>query len=53
MILTTGFDAPKIDAVLVLRKNNTEDLPVINQMIGRGLRGPLFGGTEDCYVVLR
>jgi DNA repair protein RadD len=53
MILTTGFDAPKIDSVFVLRKNNTEDLPVINQMIGRGLRGPLFGGTEDCYVVLR
>ena len=53
MILTTGFDSPRIDAVLVLRRNNREDLPVINQMIGRGLRGPLFGGTDDCYVVLR
>jgi len=53
MILTTGFDAPSIDTVLILREQNNENLPVIQQMIGRGLRGPKFGGTEFCKVIIR
>ena len=53
MILTTGFDSPAIDTVIILRKHNSEDLPVIQQMIGRGLRGPLFGGTKECTVIMR
>ena len=53
MILTTGFDSPAIDSVVILRKYNSEDLPVIQQMIGRGLRGPLFGGTNECIVISR
>ena len=53
MILTTGFDSPAIDSVVILRKRNTENLPVIQQMIGRGLRGPLFGGTDECEIIMR
>ncbi|PYD49490.1 hypothetical protein CFR79_14400 [Komagataeibacter saccharivorans] len=47
-VLTTGFDAPRSDMVLVSR-------PVFSpvrymQMVGRGLRGPANGGTETCEV---
>ena len=42
MISTTGFDSPAIDSAVILRKYNSEDLPVIQQMIGRGLRGPFL-----------
>jgi len=47
-ILTTGFDAPKIDTVVLGRVSSSKIL--INQMIGRGLRGYLLGGTEICNV---
>jgi DNA repair protein RadD len=47
-VLTTGFDAPKIDAVLIARP--TESPVLYQQMIGRGLRGPSFGGTEECVI---
>ena len=48
-MLTTGFDVPAIDCVVVGR-------PVIStveytQMIGRGLRGPKMGGTPDVWIV--
>ncbi|MFQ3665338.1 MAG: DEAD/DEAH box helicase family protein [Sphingomonadaceae bacterium] len=48
-VFATGFDAPKVDMVLISR-------PVFSpvrylQMIGRGLRGPANGGTEFCKVV--
>ncbi len=48
-ILTTGFDEPSIDCIVLAR-------PVISkvlyeQMLGRGLRGPKFGGTEDCLIL--
>lgn len=47
--LTTGFDAPKVDAIFVARPAFS---PVIyQQMIGRGLRGPLNGGKERCLIV--
>lgn len=48
-VLTTGFDAPKADMILISR-------PVLSpvrymQMVGRGLRGPKNGGTEKCKIV--
>ncbi len=47
-VLTTGFDAPKADMILISR-------PVFSpvrymQMVGRGLRGPANGGTESCLI---
>ncbi|MBY3093317.1 DEAD/DEAH box helicase family protein [Rhizobium laguerreae] len=47
-VLTTGFDAPRSDMVLISR-------PVFSpvrymQMVGRGLRGPANGGTDTCEV---
>ena len=49
-ILTTGFDAPNTDAVIICRPLDQED-SLFKQMIGRGLRGSEFGGTEDCIIV--
>ena len=48
-VLTTGFDAPKVQAVYVTRPTFSPSLYL--QMIGRGLRGPLHGGTEECLIV--
>jgi DNA repair protein RadD len=44
-IFTTGFDDPKIDAVVIGRP--TTSLVLHTQMIGRGMRGPKMGGTES------
>ena len=52
-ILTTGFDAPNTDAVAIFRNTEDSDQPVIQQMIGRGLRGPRFGGTDSCFIFIR
>lgn len=48
-MLTTGFDVPDIDCVVMGR-------PVIStveytQMIGRGMRGPRMGGTSDVWII--
>jgi len=48
-VLTTGFDAPKTDVIVISR-------PVFSpvrymQMVGRGLRGEKNGGTTTCRVV--
>ena len=48
-VLTTGFDAPKVDTVVIARP--TSSWIVYQQMVGRGLRGPNFGGTETCDVI--
>lgn len=48
-VLTTGFDAPAVRALIVARP--TASIVLYQQMIGRGLRGPRFGGTEECLVV--
>lgn len=48
-VLTTGFDAPKVRALVVGRPTTSRVL--YEQMIGRGLRGPEFGGTEVCKVI--
>ena len=48
-VLTTGFDAPKTDMVLIARQVFS---PVrYMQMIGRGLRGEKNGGTPRCRLV--
>ena len=48
-ILSTGFDAPKVDLVFIARP--TQSIVLYSQMIGRGLRGPAVGGTENCTIV--
>jgi DNA repair protein RadD len=48
-VLTTGFDAPKVRALVVGRPTTSRVL--YEQMIGRGMRGPEFGGTELCQVI--
>jgi len=48
-VLTTGFDAPKVRALVVGRPTTSRVL--YEQMIGRGMRGPSFGGTEKCTVI--
>jgi DNA repair protein RadD len=48
-VLTTGFDAPRVRALVIGRPTAS---PVLyEQMIGRGMRGLRFGGTEECLVV--
>ena len=45
-ILTTGFDAPHVDVIAILRK--TDSIGLMQQIIGRGLR--LYDGKE--YVLI-
>jgi superfamily II DNA or RNA helicase len=47
--LTTGFDAPEVRALYVARPTYSPNLYL--QMIGRGLRGPANGGTDECLIV--
>ena len=46
-VLTTGFDAPNIDCVVLLRPTNSPGL--FYQMVGRGFR--LHPEKEDCLVL--
>ena len=46
-VLTTGFDAPHVDCIAILRK--TESAGLFTQIIGRGLR--LCDGKEDCLIL--
>lgn len=48
-VLTTGFDAPNTDAVVITRP--TGSLVLYSQMIGRGIRGPKMGGTTECILI--
>ncbi|MBM7562512.1 DEAD/DEAH box helicase [Fusibacter tunisiensis] len=48
-VLTTGFDAPKTQNIVICRPINSEIL--YEQIVGRGIRGPRFGGTEECNVI--
>lgn len=48
-VLTQGFDAPRVRAVYVTRPTFSPNL--YQQMIGRGLRGPLNGGSEEVLIV--
>jgi DNA repair protein RadD len=46
-VLTTGFDAPHVDVIAILRP--TESVSLYQQIIGRGLR--LCDGKKDCYIL--
>ena len=46
-VLTTGFDAPHVDLVAVLRA--TESASLFQQIVGRGLR--LEDGKDDCLIM--
>jgi len=48
-VFTEGFDAPAVRAVYVARPTYSPNL--YQQMIGRGLRGPLNGGKEECFII--
>lgn len=48
-VLTIGFDAPAVDTIIVARP--TFSTILYQQMLGRGIRGPKNGGTEQCKVV--
>lgn len=48
-VLTTGFDAPRTDMVLIARQ--VFSAVHYMQMVGRGLRGERNGGTARCRVV--
>ena len=48
-LLTTGFDAPQVAQVIIARP--TTSMVLYEQMVGRGLRGELFGGTRECVVL--
>jgi DNA repair protein RadD len=48
-VLTTGFDAPNIQSVIIARP--TTSIVLYSQMLGRGIRGERMGGTKDCDVI--
>jgi DNA repair protein RadD len=48
-VLTTGFDAPRTNAVVITRP--TGSLVLYSQMLGRGIRGPKMGGNLECELV--
>ena len=48
-VLTQGFDAPATRAIYVARPTFSPN--TYQQMIGRGLRGPLNGGKDRCLIV--
>ena len=50
-VLATGFDAPKIDVVIIARPSTS--VVAYQQMVGRGLRGEIFGGNKGnrCDIV--
>lgn len=48
-VLTTGFDAPRVTHVVMGRPTVSQVL--YEQMVGRGLRGEKFGGTETCTII--
>ena len=47
--LTTGFDAPATDLIVIARPVFSPSLYM--QMVGRGLRGPVNGGKEKCRIL--
>jgi len=48
-VLTTGFDAPKTDHIVLCRPILSDVL--YEQIVGRGMRGPEFGGTKNCHII--
>lgn len=48
-MLTEGTDVPNAETVFLTRQTTSSIL--LTQMIGRGLRGPKFGGTDKVNIV--
>lgn len=50
-VLSTGFDSPQIDTVVIARP--TTSIVSYQQMAGRGLRGSKFGGRKEnlCRII--
>lgn len=46
-VLTTGFDAPHVDLIAILRP--TQSVSLYQQIAGRGLR--LYPGKKDCLII--
>ncbi|QUN07355.1 DEAD/DEAH box helicase [Shewanella yunxiaonensis] len=46
-VLTTGFDAPHVDLIAIMRP--TASVGLFQQMVGRGLR--LYEGKQDCLII--
>ena len=46
-VLTTGFDAPHVDVIAIMRP--TESVSLYQQIIGRGLR--LDANKQDCFIL--
>jgi DNA repair protein RadD len=46
-VLTTGFDAPHVDVIAILRR--TESVSLFQQIAGRGLR--LYPDKPDCLII--
>jgi DNA repair protein RadD len=46
-VLTTGFDAPHVDVIAILRP--TESIALYQQIIGRGLR--ISENKKDCFIL--
>lgn len=47
-VLTTGFDAPNVDALIITRP--TSSVITYSQILGRALRGPMNGGHDTNYI---
>jgi superfamily II DNA or RNA helicase len=48
-VLATGFDAPAVTHIVMARPTMSRVL--YEQIVGRGLRGTTFGGTETCVIL--
>jgi superfamily II DNA or RNA helicase len=48
-MLTEGTDVPNAQTVFLTRQTTSSIL--LTQMIGRAMRGPQFGGTDEAYIV--
>lgn len=48
-MLTEGTDVPDVSTVFLTRQTTSEIL--LTQMVGRALRGPRFGGSEEANLV--
>ena len=48
-VLSTGFDSKNIKCVFITRP--TKSIVLYSQMLGRGLRGPMMGGNEECDLI--
>jgi superfamily II DNA or RNA helicase/ATP:corrinoid adenosyltransferase len=49
-LFTEGTDLPGVETVVIARPSRSRIL--FQQMVGRGMRGPLVGGSEFCNVIM-